>query len=66
MTKALLVVNPSSGGEKGKEFAHVAEARLKEFFDEVYVRETEKMGDAENFVAEVGRVGRGYYYPFPL
>lgn len=55
MTKALLVVNPSSGGEKGKEFACVAEARLKEFFDEVYVRETEKEGDAAIFVAEAAK-----------
>lgn len=55
MTKALLVVNPSSGGEKGKEFARVAEARLKEFFDEVYVRETEKEGDAANFVSEAAQ-----------
>ena len=55
MTKALLVVNPSSGGEKGKEFACVAEARLKEFFDEVYVRETEKEGDAAIFVSEAAK-----------
>ena len=55
MKKVLLVVNPSSGGEKGKELAPVAEARLKEFFDEVDVKETEKMGDAANFVAEAAK-----------
>ena len=47
MKKAVLIVNPSSGGEKAKEFETLAEEKLKQLFDEVVVKQTEKGGDAE-------------------
>ncbi len=50
MKKAVLIVNPSSGGEKAKEFETLAEEKLKQLFDEVVVKQTEKGGDAEQFV----------------
>ena len=44
MKKAVLIVNPSSGGEKAKEFETLAEEKLKQLFDEVVVKQTEKGG----------------------
>jgi len=52
MKKALLVVNPSSGGEKAPDYQKMAEEKLKSFFDEVQVRHTEKQGDAMTFARE--------------
>lgn len=44
MKKALLIVNPSSGGEKAKEYEEMAENKLRTLFDEVTVLHTEKVG----------------------
>lgn len=52
MKKALLIVNPSSGGEKAKEYEEMAENKLRPLFDEVQVLHTEKSGDATNFARE--------------
>lgn len=52
MSKALLVVNPSSGGEKAKDFEALATKKLQSLFDEVLVKHTEKGGDATMFVKE--------------
>lgn len=53
MKKVVLIVNPpSSGGEKAKEFETLAEEKLKQLFDEVVVKQTEKGGDAEQFARE--------------
>ncbi|WP_438478249.1 diacylglycerol/lipid kinase family protein [Streptococcus pluranimalium] len=49
MKKALLVVNPSSGGEKAQEFQKAAVEKLESYFDEVEVKETKKGGDARDF-----------------
>lgn len=46
MGKALLIVNPSSGKEKGKTYQGKTEEVLKKRYDEVEVRLTEKAGDA--------------------
>lgn len=46
MKKALLIINPSSGGERAKSYEEAARKKLKEFFDEVRVEYTEKGGDA--------------------
>ncbi len=55
--KALLIVNPSSGGEKAAEYEELATKKLQELFDEVAVAHTEKAGDAERFASEaVGSV----------
>ncbi|EPH94710.1 lipid kinase, YegS/Rv2252/BmrU family [Enterococcus faecalis 13-SD-W-01] len=52
MKKVLLVVNPSSGGEKAKEYEEHARTKLTELFDEVEVKHTEKGGDAKKFARE--------------
>lgn len=49
MKKALLVVNPSAGGEKAQEFQKAAVEKLESYFDEVEVKETKKGGDARDF-----------------
>lgn len=45
----MLIVNPSSGKEEGKEFAEDVNKKLLEMFDEVELKWTEKGGDAERF-----------------
>ena len=55
--KALLIVNPSSGGKKAAGYEELATKKLQELFDEVAVAHTEKAGDAERFASEaVGSV----------
>lgn len=50
--KALLIVNPSSGGEQAKEYEQQAKDKLASFFDEVEVKYTEKAGDATQFASD--------------
>ena len=52
MTKILFIYNPNSGDESGKEFIVKIEERLKKYFDQVILRETEKAGDGTKFVEE--------------
>lgn len=52
MTKVLLVVNPSSGGEKATEFQELAEKSLQKMFDEVKTVQTEGAGDATKFAKQ--------------
>lgn len=52
MKKALLIVNPSSGGEQAKEYEKLAYEKLETMFDEVVVLHTKKAGDAKNFARE--------------
>lgn len=55
MTKVLLVVNPSSGGEKAKDFQEMAKEKLAQHFEEVIVKHTEKAGDASDFAKEAAK-----------
>ncbi|HFI0077132.1 TPA: diacylglycerol kinase family protein, partial [Streptococcus suis] len=55
MKKALLVVNPSSGGEKAPEFQKQAKEKLETYFDHVVVKETKKAGDATRFAKEAAQ-----------
>lgn len=57
MKEVLLVVNPSAGGEKAKEFKNQAIAKLEEFFDKVHVKETQKGSDARDFTRQAARDG---------
>lgn len=52
MKRVMLIVNPTSGGERAPEFAEQAERKLGEFFGEVVVKHTEKAGDATRFARE--------------
>jgi len=58
MEPVMLIVNPSSGKELGKEHAPHAEAVLKERYGNVDVRFTEKADDATHFAREAAQ--RGY------
>ncbi|HEL0024926.1 diacylglycerol kinase family lipid kinase [Streptococcus equi subsp. zooepidemicus] len=55
MKKALLIVNPSSGGEKAKEYETLAYDKLASYFDDVDVKHTEKGGDAKQFAHEAAQ-----------
>lgn len=55
MKTALLIVNPSSGGEKAPEFQKQASEKLENYFDRVIVKETEKAGDATRFAREAAQ-----------
>ncbi|HEL0601350.1 TPA: diacylglycerol kinase family lipid kinase [Streptococcus equi subsp. zooepidemicus] len=55
MKKALLIVNPSSGGEKAKEYEALAYDKLASYFDDVDVKHTEKGGDAKRFAHEAAQ-----------
>lgn len=46
MKKSMLIINPSSGGEKSRTFEKNVLDKLKEFFDEVKVYYTKGEGDA--------------------
>ena len=52
MKRVMLIINPSSGGEKERDFAQSAELKLREFFDEVIIKYTQKAGDAMRFARE--------------
>ncbi len=52
MSKAMIIVNPSSGKEKAGKILPKAEKALGEIFDEVCVRKTEGEGDATGFAKE--------------
>lgn len=55
MKKAVLIINPSSGGEQAKQYEEMAKTKLDEFFDEVRVEYTKQAGDATRFAAQACR-----------
>lgn len=55
MNKVLLIVNPSAGGEKAKEFSVHAKEKLEKLFDFVEVKETQKGGDAKDFAYQASQ-----------
>ncbi|MDU5806420.1 MAG: diacylglycerol kinase family lipid kinase [Peptoniphilus harei] len=50
--KMLFIYNPNSGDESGKDFVKIIEEKLKNYFDEVVIRETKEAGDGTKFVEE--------------
>ncbi|GEE05942.1 UNVERIFIED_CONTAM: diacylglycerol kinase family lipid kinase [Streptococcus canis] len=52
MKKALLIVNPASGGEKAKEYETKMHHKLAQYFDNVIIRHTKESGDAKVFAHE--------------
>ena len=55
MTEALLIVNPSSGEEMATEYATKVAEILKEQYDQVTIKETQKAGDAQDFAKTAAR-----------
>lgn len=53
--KAMLIVNPSSGSERSKDFEEKAASKLSEFFDAVQVYHTQGEGDATSFCKQACR-----------
>ena len=51
MSKVLLIVNPSSGGEKAKSYEDLAREKLAECFDEVVVTQKTIMIASLSWVA---------------
>lgn len=52
MKKAMLIVNPSAGGETAKNYVDLAQNKLESMFDQLTVSYTEKGGDAERFARQ--------------
>ena len=50
--KAMIIMNPSSGKEKANEYVQKIEETLKEKYDDIDIRKTEKEGDAAAFATE--------------
>lgn len=57
MAKALLIVNPSSGKEKGAKYKDMTKEVLEKRYEEVVVKETEKGGDATDFAFDAAKQG---------
>lgn len=52
MKKAMIIMNPSAGGEKAKEYEGRILEKFNSYFDEVDLRYTEGSGDATRFSSE--------------
>ena len=57
MKRVRLIINPSSGQEQAKEYAELAEEKLRSMFDRVDIQYTEKEDDATRFADEAARIG---------
>ncbi|WP_419882687.1 diacylglycerol/lipid kinase family protein [Peribacillus sp. B-H-3] len=55
MTKAMIIINPSSGKEKAKSLLPQAEDLLGSLYDEIVVSETKGEGDATRFAEDACR-----------
>ena len=58
MKKAMLIINPTSGGEKALDYKEKLENKAKEYFEYVETKITEKAKDATAFAEEASK---GYY-----
>ena len=55
MKKAMLIINPTSGGEKALDYKEKLENKAKEYFEYVATKITEKALDATHFAEEASR-----------
>lgn len=55
MSQAVLIINPSSGNEKGEQYALSAQTTLEKMFDNLIVKKTKKIGDAKRFANEAAK-----------
>lgn len=55
MKKAMLIINPTSGGEKALEYKEKLENKAKEYFEYVETKITEKAKDATAFAEEASK-----------
>lgn len=52
MKKAVLIINPSSGGEKAKDYETLVIKKLTTIFDDIEIKYTQKAEDATNLAKE--------------
>ena len=55
MQKIMLIINPTSGGEKALDYKDKLENKAKKYFEQVDTRITQKAQDATNFAEEASR-----------
>ena len=55
MRKAMLIINPTSGGEKALDYKEKLENKAKEYFEYVETKITEKVKDATAFAEEASK-----------
>ena len=55
MQKIMLIINPTSGGEKALDYKEKLENKAKKYFEQVNTRITQKAQDATNFATEASR-----------
>ena len=55
MKKAMLIINPTSGGEKALDYKEKLENKAKDYFEHVETKITEKALDATHFAEEASR-----------
>ena len=55
MQKIMLIINPTSGGEKALDYKEKLENKAKRYFEQVDTRITQKAQDATNFATEASR-----------
>ena len=55
MQKIMLIINPTSGGEKALDYKDKLENKAKKYFEQVYTRITQKAQDATNFAEEASQ-----------
>ena len=55
MKKAMIIINPTSGGEKALDYKDKLENKVKEYFEHVETKITEKALDATHFAEEASR-----------
>lgn len=55
MKKAMVIINPTSGGEKALDYKEKLENKAKEYFEYVETKITEKTLDATHFAEEASR-----------
>ena len=55
MQKIMLIINPTSGGEKALDYKDKLENKAKKYFEQVDTRITQKAQDATNFATEASR-----------
>ena len=55
MNKIMVIINPTSGGEKALDYKEKLESKAKKYFEQVDTRITQKAQDATNFATEASK-----------
>ena len=55
MNKIMVIINPTSGGEKALDYKAKLENKVRDYFEDVEIKITEKAQDATNFAEEASR-----------